>query len=100
MRYKSLGDYTGKLPKLEPTFDLPQIVGKTTEGSLRSGVERAILGEVEKMIEQYCSHINDLIVIITGGDMSFFERHLKSPIFARPLHTLTGLNEIFLFNTK
>ena len=100
MRYNSLGDYTGKLPKLEPTFDLPQIVGKTTEGSLRSGVELAILGEVEKMIEQYCSHINDLIVIITGGDMSFFERHLKSPIFARPLHTLTGLNEIFLFNTK
>ena len=100
MRYRSLGDYTGRLPTLQPSFELPSYLGKSTSGSLRSGVEFAIVGEVEKMIEQYCSHINDLIVIITGGDMSFFERHLKSPIFARPLYTLTGLNEIFLCNTK
>ncbi|MFM9985280.1 MAG: type III pantothenate kinase [Flavobacteriales bacterium] len=100
MRYRSLGDYTGRLPTLPPLFELPPYLGKSTSGSLRSGVELAIVGEVEKMIEQYCSHINDLIVIITGGDMSFFERHLKSPIFARPLYTLTGLNEIFLCNTK
>jgi type III pantothenate kinase len=100
MRYRSLGEFTGKLPNLKPLFELPQALGETTEASLRSGVELAILGEVEKMIAQYCSHINDLVVIMTGGDMSFFERHVKSPIFARPFYTLIGLNEIFLFNTK
>ncbi len=100
MRYKALGDYTGRLPHLKPIYDATPILGKTTEGSLRSGVEVAVLGEVEKMIGQYCSHINDLVVIGTGGDLSFFERHLKSPIFARSLYTLTGLNEIFLINTK
>lgn len=100
MRYRALHHFTGKLPSYEPQFELPAVIGKSTEGSLRTGVELAVIGEVEKMITQYCSHINDLVVILTGGDMTFFERHVKSPIFARPLYTLTGLNEIFLFNTK
>lgn len=100
MRFNALQLYTGRLPKVNPGLEAPEFIGKTTEASIRSGVEGAVIGEVEKMIAQYCSQINDLSVILTGGNMTFFERHLKSPIFARPFYTLYGLNEIFRINTK
>ncbi len=98
MRYKALNHFTGGLPLLSPTGELPPLIGDSTELSVRSGVERAIVAETESIIEQYCSKINDLVVIITGGSIQFFEQHLKSPIFAAPYLTPEGLHEILLLN--
>ncbi len=100
MRLKALNHYTGRLPALEHSHVFPPAIGKSTEGSIRAGVELAIVLEVEKMIECFCSQLTDANVILTGGMMPFFVQHLKSPIFARPFLTLTGLHEILLFNKK
>ncbi len=98
MRFKALNHFTGRLPLLIPSGDMPQLIGDNTVNSIRSGVERAIIAETDALIEQYCSKINDLVVIITGGSIQFFEQHLKSPIFAAPYLTPEGLHEILLLN--
>ena len=36
--------------------------------------------------------------MLTGGDYLFFEKELKSSIFAHPYLVLKGLNEILDFN--
>lgn len=100
MRLKALHHYTGRLPEISQGQELPPVLGKSTEGSIRAGVEYAIVREVEKMIDEYCSQYAQMSVILTGGSMSFFERHLKTPIFARSYLTLTGLHEIFLYTKK
>jgi type III pantothenate kinase len=98
MRYKALQHYTSRLPIYEVTENTPDILGKSTQQSIGSGVQRAIILEVDGMIREFCSHLALQNVILTGGSTMFFERHLKSPIFARPYLTLIGLNEILRYN--
>jgi len=100
MRLKALNHFTGKLPLIERSETLTDIPGSSTESSIRAGVELASLLETDAMIERFRNKISDLNVLITGGEMSFFERHLKSPIFAAPYLTLEGLYEIFILNNK
>ena len=42
--------------------------------------------------------INNLFVIVTGGDTFFFEKELKSSIFADQELLLKGLNQILEYN--
>jgi type III pantothenate kinase len=99
MRFKALNHYTGKLPLIEHLDDLPTLPGSSTEMSIRTGVELAAILETDAMIAHYSNISQDLTVLITGGDRAFFERHLKSPIFAAPYLTLEGLHEIYILNT-
>jgi type III pantothenate kinase len=99
MRFKALNHFTGKLPRLEHLSDLPTLPGRSTEMSIRTGVELAAILETDAIIAHYSNISQDLTVLITGGDRSFFERHLKSPIFAAPYLTLEGLHEIYILNT-
>ena len=63
-----------------------------------SGAINGALWEVEGAIAAYSAIYDDLHVIITGGDASFFELHVKSRIFARPNLVLEGLNTILKYN--
>jgi len=95
MRFRSLHDYTGALPLISPReHKLSPVLGTNTEGSIESGVIQGIMHETDGMVEHYRSLFPQLIVIITGGDASFFEKHLKSSIFAAPYLTHEGLHEI------
>jgi type III pantothenate kinase len=98
MRLKALHHFTGRLPLYAPGEELSPVTGTSTEGSIRAGAETAAVLEVESMITQYCSDMADLVVILTGGGMRFFEQHLKRAIFAAPYLTLEGLHEILLLN--
>jgi type III pantothenate kinase len=98
MRYKALQHYTSRLPLCEATETVPEILGQSTQQSIHSGVQKAIILEVDAMINAFCSRLALKNVILTGGSTMFFERHLKSPIFARPYLTLIGLNEILRYN--
>ncbi len=100
MRYTALHQHTGKLPLLSPMDGIQpiEIIGLTTADSIRSGVENGLVGEIDAMIQSFCSEINPLNVLITGGDSLYFESKLKSPIFADRHLTLIGLNEIYLYN--
>jgi type III pantothenate kinase len=100
MRYKSLQHFTGKLPLVVHQAQWQEMIGNSTEESILTGVGRGIILETEAMIKQYCSLFPDLTVFITGGAMTFFVQHLKSPIFARPYFTLQGLNEILQYQYR
>lgn len=99
MRYKALHHFTGQLPLLQSLREEPALVGNSTQGSIHSGVEYAIIVEVDAMIASYRAQYNGLQVLLTGGDHSFFENGLKSSIFAVPQLTQLGLHETLRLNT-
>lgn len=94
MRYRSLHEMTGQLPEYKPIDVFPELVGQSTEGSIRSGVENGIIAEIEGITDRYRALHNPLKVILTGGDSQRFEDKLKSPIFVAPNLTLNGLKVI------
>ena len=99
MRFKVLHEHTGRLPHVEFVESWqPKLMGSTTEESIHTGVAQGILAETDGMIELYRAQFPQIIVIVTGGDASFFEKHLKSSIFAAPQLTQEGLHEILRFN--
>lgn len=97
MRYKSLHKYTSNLPKLTISNTALQI-GKDTNSSIVSGVEKGVVAEIETIIDDFKNENEDLFVIVTGGDTFFFENTLKNSIFADPNLVLKGLNEILKYN--
>lgn len=96
MRCKALHQMTGKLPLITPNIT-QDIIGKSTFGSLNSGVVNGIVAEINGFIEQYSNKFDDLHVIGTGGDFIFFADALKSSIFADTFLTLRGLNQILSY---
>jgi type III pantothenate kinase len=99
MRFEALHHYTGKLPHITDARVPIELPGKNTRDSIISGVLNAIVAETDSLIQQYCSISDNLNVVLTGGNTPFFEKHLKSPIFAVPYLTHEGLHEILLFNS-
>lgn len=100
MRFKALHAFTGRLPQVEFNKNYNSLTGKNTTESILNGVQNGALYEVQGFIDAYSKQYPDLIIIVTGGDASFFEAGLKNRIFAHPGLVLTGLNEILLFNAK
>jgi type III pantothenate kinase len=100
MRYKALNAFTGKLPLLEADYDYFKLIGQTTNDSIHSGVLFSAVAEVLQIMEFYSGLFSGLKVVLSGGDTDFFAKHLKNTIFAHPNIVLTGLNEIFLYNSK
>ncbi len=99
MRFKALEHFTGKLPLVEPKNGI-ELIGNTSDNSILSGVVNGTVAEIEGVINQYRLVYENLTVILTGGDASFFDKELKSNIFVEPNLTLIGLNEILLYNTR
>jgi type III pantothenate kinase len=99
IRYKSLHDYTSKLPLLaikEPE----NFIGNSTNESINSGVINGVTQEIDGIINQYKKKYLDLTVVLTGGDTNFLSKQLKSSIFANQNFLLEGLNGILIFNKK
>jgi len=93
MRFKSMNDYSARLPRIEKltSFDFP---GSSTQESLEAGVFYGILGEIHQFIEETKQSFGQLNVLLTGGDIPYFEKTIKYPTFANPKITLLGLYEI------
>jgi len=100
MRYKALTRFTSQLPYFKPVDEFPELIGQSTEGAIRSGVENGILEEVKGIIARYQEMNNQTLIVLTGGDQSKFADKLKSPIFAAPNLTLTGLKVILDHNDQ
>jgi type III pantothenate kinase len=99
MRFKSLHNYTAKLPLVDPMqFNTFELTGRDTRTSILSGVINGIKEEVTGTIKEYESRSGILKVIATGGDMGLFVTLLKNEIFARPYLVLEGLNRILNYN--
>jgi type III pantothenate kinase len=97
MRLQSMHILTAKLPLVKPVKSV-ELIGKNTKGSLLSGAINGALAEVDGIIDRYRMEFKELQVVLTGGDMVYFEGKLKNRIFAEPHLVLQGLNQILEYN--
>lgn len=97
MRFKALHTFTDKLP-LVSHVDKADLIGDSTEGSIRSGVINGTIAEVNGIIENYRQLFPDLKIILSGGDTYYFDKNLKYNIFANSNLVLEGLNMILDYN--
>ncbi len=97
MRFQALHTFTGKLPLITfKEFDNP--VGANTEQSILSGVINGIVSEMEGFTLLYKKKYPGLKILLSGGDLKYFDNRLKINIFAIPNIVLLGLHQILTFN--
>lgn len=99
MRFKALHTFTDKLP-LVAFESIPPLIGKNTFESISSGVFNGTLAEINGIIERYQNEYANLNIVLTGGEMIYFEKNIKSSIFADPYLVLKGLHHILTFNKQ
>ena len=99
IRFQSLHTFTDKLPLIS-WQDFENLIGKTTQESILSGVINGMVAEIDGMINNYKTKFPDVKVVLSGGESIYFEKLLKNSIFAVPNLVLIGLNEILKFNEE
>ncbi|MBK9190252.1 MAG: type III pantothenate kinase [Crocinitomicaceae bacterium] len=97
MRYQALNKFTDRLPLLEPVKESSDI-GTDTNSSIHTGIRTGLIHEIKGFIDRYSLDFTDLTIFMTGGDLQYFDKAFKNPIFANPDLTLIGLNEILQHN--
>jgi type III pantothenate kinase len=97
MRFRALHTFTGKLPLINGNKRV-SLTGTTTRESVLSGVINGSVAEVEGIASQYLQKYNNLHVILSGGDMKYFDTCLKIKTFAVPNIVTEGLYQILELN--
>jgi len=97
MRFKAMNAFTARLPLVEPV-QAQALIGKSTMTCMQSGVMNGIISELNGIVENFRTNFPGCSVVMCGGDLSFFENHIKPPIFAVPELVLIGLNRILQYN--
>ena len=99
MRFKSLQVFTARLPLIEKDWNFP-LMGYDTRTNILSGVIMGIAKEIDGIIDSYSEKYNNLNVLLTGGDSTYFAHHLKNKIFAdlnlifKGLYAISELNNV------
>lgn len=97
MRFRSMHEFTAKLPLVESDWNIP-LVGYDTKTNLQSGVIYGITGEIDGLVERYEKRYGNFNVVLTGGNSAYFASQLKKGIFAdsnflfKGLYALSELN--------
>ncbi|MEP6712881.1 MAG: type III pantothenate kinase [Ferruginibacter sp.] len=97
MRFKSMHDYTAKLPLVQADWNFP-LIGYDTKTNMQSGVINGMSCELDGMIEKYADKYGNFNVVLTGGNSGYFASQLKNKIFAdynflfKGLYALSELN--------
>lgn len=81
MRFRSLHEYTAKLPLVKKDWVFP-LIGYDTRTNILSGVILGMAAEIDGIIDSYAAKYANFNVVLTGGDSPYFARHLKNRIFA------------------
>ncbi len=90
MRFKSMNDFTAKLPLVSADWNFP-LIGYDTKTNLQSGVIVGIVNEIEGFIEKYDQKYGNFNVVLTGGNSAYFASQLKYRIFADHNFLFKGL---------
>jgi type III pantothenate kinase len=93
MRFKSMHEYTAKLPLAPKEWNFP-VIAYDTKTNLQSGVLAGISFEIDGYIDFYRSRYSNFNVVLTGGDAGYFARRLKNKIFADLNFLFKGLYAI------
>jgi type III pantothenate kinase len=97
MRFQALHTFTGNLP-LVSFVEFYDPLGTNTEQSILSGVINGIISEMEGFYFLYKKKFPELKIILSGGDLNYFDNRLKINIFAIPNIVILGLHQILTFN--
>jgi type III pantothenate kinase len=100
LRFKSLNNYTGKLPLITHFGNEADLIGSSTEDSIKSGVINGVKAEINGIIESYEQKYPGIKIIFTGGNINYFDTTTKNNIFAVANLVLKGLNTILSYNVK
>lgn len=100
MRFKAIHTFTSRLPLLKVDEKFNALTGTTSEESIVAGAQAGAVAEMDGFINQYQQSYPEIKVLITGGDVNFFEKRLKNTIFADSYLILKGLNTILEYNLK
>lgn len=98
-RFRSLHDYTAKLPLCAPTEELLPL-GVTTVSAVVQGVMDGVAYEIEGHIARMAAEYENLCTIFTGGDAKYFVKRIKNTIFADCNLVFRGLNRILEYNAS
>ena len=90
MRFKSMHDYTAKLPLATAEWNFP-LIGYDTKTNLQSGVIVGIINEIEGFIGKYEERFGNFNVVLTGGNSAYFASQVKYRIFADHNFLFKGL---------
>jgi len=99
MRFKALKHYTKQLPLIEAEAGFDKNTGSNTREAILSGIQNGLRYEAEGFIKNQTGQHQHTNILLTGGDLNFFDTHLKSSIFAayvkpEPYLVLKGLNAV------
>jgi len=81
MRFRAMHQFTAKLPLVEGDWNVP-LLGYDTRTNLQSGVVLGMAKEMDGIVDAYRERYGNFNVLLTGGDIPYFECHLKNRIFA------------------
>ena len=98
MRFKSLHQFTAKLPMISPDWNFP-LLGYDTRTNILSGVILGMAAEIDGMIEAYEQRYENFNVVLCGGDTRWMAQRLKKKIFADPYFIYKGLYAISEYNS-
>lgn len=97
MRFRSMHEFTAKLPLASASFNIP-FTGYDTVTNLQSGVVNGITAEMDGIILKYAEKYGNFNVLLTGGHSAYFAGQLKNKIFAdfnflfKGLYALSEIN--------
>ena len=97
MRFKSLHQFTAKLPLVEADWNYP-LIGMDTRTNILSGVLLGMAKEVDGVITAYRERYEGMEVVLTGGDTTFFSSHLRERVHIDPDLIFNGLYTLGLWN--
>ena len=98
MRFRSMNNFTDKLPFISQFEHNPKVLGTNTASCLTSGTIHGIVHEIKGFIQYFTSKSSNLKVFLTGGDSIFLGTELKSGIFVDQNLVLKGLNSLKQLN--
>jgi type III pantothenate kinase len=90
-------EYTAKLPLVKGDWNVP-LIGYDTVSNMQSGVILGMAKEIDGMINAYQERFANFNAVLTGGNLPFFESHIKNKIFADPDLIFKGLYAISQVN--
>lgn len=99
MRFRAMHEYTALLPLVPACWNVP-LIGYDTATNMQSGVVLGMAKEMDGMIDEYNLRFRNFNAVLTGGDIPFFEPHLKNRIFADFDFIFKGLYAISQFNAE
>ncbi len=99
MRFRSLHDYTARLPLVSKSDSFGNL-GLNTKESIRSGVQSGLIFEINDYIRTLKNDYKDLKIIFTGGDGQFLAAKTNTRHELVPDLVMDGLNYILNYNAQ